>query len=73
MHELFFGVHSPWRVNLLNLDTGGKGLVLHQLDMPNFVDFPWDALPLLRNSSGELRGILGGVGGGEGVGTVVDI
>lgn len=39
-----FGAHSFWWDALLNLDAGGSGLVLPQLDMPDFVDSSWEAI-----------------------------
>ena len=34
---------------MLKLSTVGKVLVLPQLDMPDFVDLPWEALAFLRS------------------------
>lgn len=53
---------------MLSLNVGVVGsLVLPQLNVSGFIDFPWEVLPLGRSGSGmgwgELRGVGGGVGG----------
>lgn len=54
------GIWKPllWRNTLLSLDSSGRGLVLTQHNMADFVDSPWEALPFLRSRWG--------VGWGEG-------
>ena len=47
-----FGAHSLWGDTLLSLDTGERGLILPQLSIPDFIDSPTEALPLLRSESG---------------------
>lgn len=42
---------------LLSLAARGRSLVLPQLDIPGFVDSPWEAYPFW--------GVDGGLGGGE--------
>lgn len=46
----------------LRLNEVGRILVLPQLDMPGFLDFPWKPLPFLRS---ELRGNRKEVGSGD--------
>ena len=47
------GIWSPFPIDgFLSLDTGGKDVVLPQLDMPDFVDSPWEALCFLRSGWG---------------------
>lgn len=46
----------------LRLNEVGRILVLPQLDMPGFLDFPWKPLPFLRS---ELRGDRKEVGRGD--------
>lgn len=36
-----------WWDDLLNIDAGGRDLVLPQLNVTGFVDFSWEALPFL--------------------------
>lgn len=37
----------------LSLDAGVRGLVLYQLDVPDFIDSPREALPFLGSRWGE--------------------
>lgn len=50
-----FGFHFLWRDTLLSLDRGKWGLVLSQLDIPEFVDPSWEAFPFL--SRGQTLGL----------------
>lgn len=60
-------------VGLLNLDIGGRRLVLPQPNVPGFVDSPWKALPFLTCGWWEVSGGGGGAREGEGEETVVGI
>ena len=57
---------------MLNLDIGGRVLVLPQRDMPDFVDSPWKASPFLRSGLGVGRWKVGRAGR-EKVGTGIGI
>lgn len=57
---------------MLSLDAVERDLVLSQLEMPNFVDFPWEVFPFLMSGWGLVGGKVGReVGGREGGGPVV--
>lgn len=47
-----FGAQSLWWDGLISLDAGrwrgGGSLVLPELDVPGFINFPWEGLPFLR-------------------------
>ena len=60
----FFGAHNLWKDTLLSLDTGSRALGLPHLDMPDFVDSPWEALHFLRSGWGGIGEVVG-AGGGE--------
>lgn len=42
----------PMRDAMLSLNTAERGLVLLQLDVPDFVDSPWLPLPVGRSGYG---------------------
>lgn len=54
-----FSENIPYGDALLSLDTGGKGVVLSQLNVPGFAEFPWEA-----SECGEVDG-MGAWGGGR--------
>ena len=37
---------------MLSLNAGGRDVVLPQLNVPGFVDSPWETLPFLRSGWG---------------------
>lgn len=43
MNQLFEISLLRWDT-LLSLDAGGSGLILPQMNVPGFIDFPWEAL-----------------------------
>lgn len=45
--------HSPRRETVLSLDIVGKTLVLPQRDMLDFIKYPWEALPSLKDGVRE--------------------
>lgn len=47
-----FGVHALWWDALPIHGTRGSGMVLSQLNVPDFVGFPWNALPFGRSKWG---------------------
>lgn len=47
--ELAFWSAISLEAYLAQPRCGGKGLVLPQRDMPELIDFPWEAFPSLRS------------------------
>lgn len=60
-----FGSHPLWWDTLLILDTAGRGLVLPQLGLPDFVDSPREVLHPLRSGWGWSQGEVAGQERGE--------
>lgn len=50
---------------------GRRDLVLPHLNVPGFVDSPWETLLFRRSGWGQVGGRCTGAGGGEGEDTVV--
>ena len=55
-----FGTHFLWRDTLLILNIVGRDLVLPQMNVLDFGDFLWEALPSLSSGmgvGGKLEGV----------------